>query len=48
MENKKKCIVDETSEKVKELSSFDINLFKILSLILTVQHHGNKKKFLIL
>ena len=37
----RKSALDEISEKVKELTSFDNALFKILSLILTDMHLGN-------
>ena len=37
----RKSALDEISEKVNELTSFDPNLFKILSLILTDPHQGN-------
>ena len=37
----RKSALDEISEKVNEMTSFDSNLFKILSLILTDSHQGN-------
>ena len=37
----RKSALDEIAEKVNELTSFDSNLFKILSLILTDSHQGN-------
>ena len=37
----RKNALDELSEKINELTSFDTNLFKILSQILNEQHQGN-------
>ena len=37
----RKNALDELSEKINELTSFDPNLFKILSQILNEQHQGN-------
>ena len=37
----RKSALDELAEKVNDLNSFDANLFKILSQILTEQHQGN-------
>jgi len=37
----RKSALDEISEKVNNMTSFDINLFKMLSQILTDQHQGN-------
>ena len=37
----RKSALDELAEKVNELTSFDPNIFKMLSQILTEQHQGN-------